>query len=52
MNEDKIIQKLVEMDEKINKIEENMVTRSEFLIAHEEVVTFLKKLDQRAHLYA
>jgi hypothetical protein len=50
MNEDKIIQKLIEIDERTQKIDENieknMVTRSEFLTAHEEVVTFLKKLDQ------
>ena len=46
MNEDKIIQKLIEHDEAFSYIKENMVTRSEFLTAHEEVVIFLKKLDQ------
>lgn len=46
MNEDKIIQKLMEHDEAFRYLKENMVTRSEFLTAHEEVVAFLKKLDQ------
>ncbi len=49
MSEDKIIQKLVEIDERLKGIDgkiEKMVTKDEFLIAHEETVTFLKKLDQ------
>lgn len=49
MNEEKIIEKLITIEERLSKLDDKiggMITRSEFITAHEETVTFLKKLDQ------
>ena len=49
MNEDKIIQKLLEHDERFDKIDEEMVKKTdirEVMNTLEEVATIVKRLDQ------
>ena len=49
MSEDKVIQKLLEHDERFDRIEKNMVTKTEIggiTDTLEEIVTIVKRLDQ------
>lgn len=47
MNEDKIIEKLIDHDEKLDNLEEkNSDLKSESLKNQEEMITILKRLDQ------
>jgi len=56
MDEDKIILKLIEHDERFERIEDGvkgMVTKKEFTNAFEEIMTILKRLDEeRPFTYA
>ena len=49
MNEDKIIQKLIEHDERFDSIEQKLdskLGRDEYLKGQDEIMTILRRLDQ------
>mgnify|MGYP001618081547 CR=1 FL=1 len=54
MNEDKIITKLLELDERVERMEQNMVTKSDnqrVLDTLEGIVTICKRIEED-HLFA
>jgi uncharacterized protein YjgD (DUF1641 family) len=49
MNEDKVLQKLIEHDERLDRIEENMATKADtrsITGTMDEMMVILKRLDQ------
>lgn len=53
MSNDALIRKVLEQDERLQRIEDHvitiehgMITRDEFLTSHDQIVTMLQKLDQ------
>lgn len=53
MNNEMLVKKVLEIDERLCRVEErvttierDMVTRDEFLSSHDEIMTILKRLDQ------
>lgn len=53
MSNDTLIRKVLDQDERLERIEDSlttiqhgMITRDEFLTSHDQIVTMLQKLDQ------